>query len=152
SLLRRGSTAYHLTGAELAIAYYSALLAGACEIAGQVEEGLSLLDEALQAVERTKERWLEAELYRQKGQMLLSQGSEAAEEFYRKSIAIAVEQKAKLWELRATTSLARLLAGQQRQAEARELLANVYSWFTEGFKTSDLKDAKALVDELGGGG
>jgi len=71
SLLRRGSTAYHVTGAELATAYYTALLAGACEIAGQVEEGLSLLDDALQIVERTKERWLEAELYRQKGQLLL---------------------------------------------------------------------------------
>ena len=149
SRLRRGSTAYHLTGAELATAYYTALLAGACEIAGQVDEGFSLLDEALQIVERTKERWLEAELYRQKGQLLLRQGySEAAEKFYRKSIAIAVEQKAKLWELRAATSLARLRSDQGRGSEARDLLAPVYGWFTEGFDTADLKEAKALLDEL----
>jgi len=149
SRLRRGSTAYHLTGAELATAYYTALLAGACEIAGQVDEGLSLLDEALQIVERTKERWLEAELYRQKGQLLLRQGySEATEKFYRKSIAIAVEQKAKLWELRAATSLARLRSDQGRGSEARDLLAPVYGWFTEGFDTADLKEAKALLDEL----
>jgi predicted ATPase len=149
SLLRRGSIAYHVTGAELATAYYTALLAGACEIAGQVEEGLSLLDDALQIVERTKERWLEAELYRQKGQLLLRQGhSEAAEEFYRKSIAIAVEQKGKLCELRAAMSLARLRRPQARDDEARELLAPVYCWFTEGFDTPDLKDAKALLYEL----
>ena len=107
------------------------------------------MDEALQIVERTKERWLEAELYRQKGQLLLRQGySEAAEKFYRKSIAIAVEQKAKLWELRAATSLARLRSDQGRGSEARDLLAPVYGWFTEGFDTANLKEAKALLDEL----
>ena len=133
----------------MATAYYTALLARACEIAEQVEEGLSLLDDALQIDERTKERWLEAELYRQKGQLLLRQGySEAAEKFYRKSIAIAVEQKAKLWELRAATSLARLRSDQGRGSEARDLLAPVYGWFTEGFDTADLKEAKALLDEL----
>jgi predicted ATPase len=149
SLLRRGSTAYHLTGAELATAYYTALLAGACEIAGQVEESSSLLDDALQIVEGTKERWLEAELYRLKGQLLLRQGHwEAAEEFYRKSITIAVEQKAKLWELRATTNLARLWSDQGRVGEARDMLAPVYGWFTEGFDTPDLKEAKALLNDL----
>jgi tetratricopeptide (TPR) repeat protein len=81
--------------------YHIALLAAACEIAGQVEEALTLLDEALQTIERTGERWFAAEIYRQKGQLLHRQGhSEAAEELYRKALNIAREQQAKLWELR----------------------------------------------------
>jgi class 3 adenylate cyclase/tetratricopeptide (TPR) repeat protein len=126
-----------------------ALLAAACEIAGQIDEALSLTDEALQIVERTGERWLEAELNRHKGQLLLQQGNtEAAEELYRKALSIAAEQEAKLWELRAAVSLARLRRDQGRHAEARDLLAPVYGWFTEGFDTPDLKQAKALLDEL----
>jgi len=149
SLLRRGSSAYRATGAEAWIPYYTALLAGACEIAGQVEEGLTLLDEALEIVERTGEHWFTAELNRHKGQLMLRQGhSEAAEELYRKALSIAEEQGAKLWELRAAASLARLRRDQGRHAEARDLLAPVYGWFTEGFGTTDLKAAKALLDEL----
>jgi predicted ATPase len=107
------------------------------------------LDEALQIVERTGERWLAAELYRHKGQLLLRQGhSEAAEELYRNALSIAAEQEAKLWELRAAMSLARLHCDQGRRAEARDLVAPIYSWFTEGFRTADLKEAKALLDEL----
>ena len=129
--------------------YHIALLARACEIAGQIEEALALLDDALQIVERTGERWLAAELHRHKGQLLLRQGhSEAAEELYRKALSIAEEQEAKLWELRAAVSLARLRRDQGRRAEARDLLAPVYGWFTEGFDTADLKEAKALLDEL----
>ena len=125
------------------------LLARACEIAGQIEEAVSLLDDALQIVERTGERWFAAELNRHKGQLLLRQGqSEAAEELYRKALSIAEEQEAKLWELRATTSLARLRRDQGRHAEARDLLAPVYGWFTEGFDTPDLREAKTLLDEL----
>ena len=128
---------------------YIALLAGACEIAGQIEEALALLDDALQIIERTGERWFAAELNRHKGQLLLRQGHpEAAEELYRKALSIAGEQGAKLWELRAAASLARLRRDQGRHAEARELLAPVYGWFTEGFDTPDLKEAKALLDEL----
>jgi predicted ATPase len=130
--------------------YRIALHARACEIAEQVEEGLTLLNDALQIVERTGERWFAAELNRLKGQLLLRQGhAEAAEEFYRKARGIAVEQEAKLWELRAATSLARLWDEQGRRTEARDLLAPIYGWFTEGFDTPDLKDAKALLDELG---
>ena len=126
--------------------HHIALLARACEIAGQIEEALTLLDEALQIAERTGERWFAAELNRHKGQMLLRQGhSEAAEELYRKALSIAEEQEAKLWELRAAVSLARLRRDQGRHAEARDLLAPVYGWFTEGFDTPDLKDAKALL-------
>ena len=129
--------------------YYIALLAKACEIAGQVEEASTLLDNAVQIAERIGERWFGAELYRHKGQLLLRQGqSEAAEELYRKALNIAVEQEAKLWELRAAVSVARLRRDQGRRAEARDLLTPVYGWFTEGFDTQDLKGAKELLDEL----
>jgi predicted ATPase len=148
-LLRSGSIAFRATGAELFMPHYIALLAAACEIAGQIEEASTLLDEALQIAERTGERWLAAELNRHKGQLLLRQGhTEAAEELYRKALRIAEEQEAKLWELRATMSLARLRRDQDRRPEARDLLAPVYGWFTEGFDTADLKEAKALIDEL----
>ena len=149
SLLRSGSSAHSATGAEIRISFHIALLAKACEISKQVEEALSLVDDALQLVERIGERWLAAELYRHKGQLLLRQGhSEAANEFYRKALTIAEEQEAKLWELRAAVSLARLRRDQGRRAEACDLLAPVYGWFTEGFDTRDLKSAKVLLDEL----
>jgi predicted ATPase len=149
SLLRGGAAAFRATGTDAWMPHYFALLARACESAGQIEEGLTLLDDALQIVERTGERSLEAELYRHKGELLLRQGhSEAAEELYRKALGIAVEQEAKLWELRAAASLARLRRDQGRHTDARDLLAPVYSWFTEGFDTPDLKEAKTLLDEL----
>jgi predicted ATPase len=149
SLLRSGSAAYRATGAELWMPHHIALLARACEIAGQIGEALTLLDDALHIAERTGERWFAAELNRHKGQLLLRQGhTEAAEELYRKALSIAREQEAKLWELRAAMSLARLRRDQRRHAEARNLLAPVYGWFTEGFGTPDLKEAKVLLDEL----
>ena len=149
SLMRGGSAAYRATEAELWLPHHIALLARACETAGQIEEASALLDEALQIGERTGERWLNAELHRNKGQLLLRQGHPAAaEELYRKALGIAAEQEAKLWELRATASLARLRRDQGRHAEARDLLAPVYGWFTEGFDTADLEEAKALLDEL----
>jgi predicted ATPase len=148
SLLRSGSIAYGATGAAPGIDNI-ALLARAYEIGGQIEEGLTLLDYALQIVERTGERWFAAELNRRKGQLLLRQGhSETAEQLFRKALSIAEDQEAKLWELRAAGSLARLRRDQVRQTEARDLLASVYGWFTEGFDTPDLKEAKALLDEL----
>jgi predicted ATPase len=150
SLLRNGSAAYRATGSEAWVPQIIALLAGACEIAGQIEEALILLDHASQMIERTGERWFQGELYRNKGQLLLQQGhSEAAEQLYRKALSIAEEQEAKLWELRAAMSLARLRRDQGRCAEAHNILAPVYTWFTEGFDTPDLKHAKALLDELG---
>jgi predicted ATPase len=149
ALLRTGSAAYRATGAQLFVPHYLDLQAAACELAGQLEEALSLLDDALELVERTGEHWLEAELNRHKGQLLLRQGhSGAAEELYRKALSIAKEQEAKLWELRAAVNLARLRRDQGRRAEARDIVAPVYGWFTEGFDTPDLKDAKALLDEL----
>ena len=149
ALLRSGSAAYRATGTEMWTPHFFALLARACEIAGQNEDALTMLNKGLRIVERTGGRWLAAELERLKGQLLRRQGHpEAAEELYRKALSIAREQEAKLWELRAAVSLARLRRDQGRRAEARELLAPVYGWFTEGFDTPDLKDAKALLQEL----
>jgi len=149
SLLRGGTAAFRATGTEAWMPHIIALLARACEIAGKVEEAVTLLDDAFQIVERTGERWFAAELYRHKGQLLVRQGhSEAAVELYRKALSIAEEQEAKLWELRAAVSLARLRRDQGRRGEARDLLAPVYGWFTEGFDTADLKEAMTLLDEL----
>jgi predicted ATPase len=150
-LLRAGVTAYRAGGAELWMPHFFALLAEACEIAGQFEEASALLEDGLDIAERTGARWFAAELNRQKGRLLLRQGhAEATEVLYCKALSIAQEQEAKLWELRAAGSLARLRRDQSRRAEARDLLAPVYGWFTEGFDTPDLKEAKALLDELGG--
>jgi len=149
SLLRSGSIADRATGSEAWGPYHIALLAGGYEAAGEIEEALTLLNDAFQIVERTGAHWFAPELNRHKGQLLLRQGhSEAAEELYRKALSIAEEQGAKLWELRAAVSRARLRRDQGHHAEARGLLAPVYGWFTEGFDTQDLKGAKALLDEL----
>jgi predicted ATPase len=122
-------------------------------ISGQVEEGFATLAEATALVERTGERIYEPELYRLKGALTLKRpeaGSDPtvkveAESYFRQAIEIARRQSAKSWELRATTSLTRLLASQGRGDEARTTLAEIYNWFTEGFDTADLKDAKALL-------
>jgi DNA-binding winged helix-turn-helix (wHTH) protein/predicted ATPase len=149
SLLRAGSSAYSATGAAGWMPFYVALLAGVCEIAGQIEEAAARFDQASQLAERTGERWFAAELDRQRGQLLLRQGHpEAAEERYRKALSVAREQEAKLWELRAAASLARLWRDHGRRAAARDLLAPVYGWFIEGLATPDLKAAKTLLDEL----
>jgi predicted ATPase len=148
SLLGSGLAAYRAT-AKAWMPYFIALLAGACEIAGQVQEAATLLDEALQIVETSGERWPAAELHRRKGQLLLRQGqSEAAEDLYRKALSLAREQEAKLWELRAAVSLARLRRDQGHPIEACDLLAPICTWFTEGFETPDMKDARALLEAL----
>jgi predicted ATPase len=108
---------------------------------------------AFKAVERSNDRLVEAELYRLKGELVRrdeasAQGDRQAEALFRESLAVARAQEAKSWELRATTSLARLWRDQSKRVEAYDLLASVYGWFTEGFDTADLKDAKALLDEL----
>jgi class 3 adenylate cyclase/predicted ATPase len=151
SLVRNGLSALRATGAQAGLPNFIAFLARACEVAGQVAEAVAQLDEALQIAARTGDGWCAAELNRHKGELLLRQGhTEAAEELYRRALSIAQEQEAKLWELRAAASLARLRRDQRRSAEALDLLAPVYGWFTEGFNTPDLKEAKALLDELGG--
>jgi predicted ATPase len=124
-------------------------LAEAQAKAGQPGEALTTLAEALALVEETDERYFEAELYRLKGELLLAQGDDAgAEASLQKAVEVARRQSAKSWELRATTSLARLWQKQGQTDEARQVLMQIYGWFTEGFDTPDLKEAKALLDEL----
>jgi class 3 adenylate cyclase/tetratricopeptide (TPR) repeat protein len=131
---------------------YGSMLAEACASVGQIDEALSAVDEVLPFAQ-TEERFYEAELNRLRGELLLKRGNEArgaAEDCFRNAIDIARRQSAKSWELRATTSLARLLAKQGKRDQARATLAEIYNWFTEGFDTADLKDAKSLIDELSG--
>ena len=149
--MRRGLAGYRATHAELWSPYFLGLLARAHANAGRAGEGLRLLAEASERVERTDSRWNEADLYRLRGELLLALPEidrPEAERCFRKAIEVAREQGAKWWELRAATSLARLWRDRGKQAEAHDLLAPVYGWFTEGFDTPDLKDAKALLEEL----
>ena len=118
---------------------------------GQPEAGLTVLAEALTLVDKTGERWYEPELYRLKGALLLQQSADnhaEAQACFHHALDIARRQQAKSLELRAATSLSRLWQQQGKRAEARQLLAEVYSWFTEGFDTPDLREAKILLDEL----
>ena len=129
---------------------YGAMLAEACASVGQINEALSAVDEVLPFAQ-TEERYYEAELTRLRGELLLQQDASngaQAEQSFRTAIEIARSQKAKSWELRATTSLARLLGKHGKHDEGRAMLSEIYNWFTEGFDTADLKDAKALLDEL----
>jgi predicted ATPase len=122
-------------------------------LGGQTDAGLMLLTEALTLVDKTDERWYEAEIYRLKGEILLVHAAEhrtAAETCFRQACDVARRQQAKSWELRAAMSLARLWQQQGKQAAARALLAPVYGWFTEGFDTADLQDAKVLLETLAG--
>lgn len=125
------------------------MLADANRIAGQPQAGLEHLAEAERMAEATKERMVLAETHRLRGDLLILTGERvAAEASYRAAISLARRQGAKLFELRSATRLARLWRGQGKIADAQALLAPVYGWFTEGFDTRDLKEAKALLDEL----
>jgi len=192
--INQGLAAYRATGAEWGKTYFLALLTEAYGKAGQPEEGLTVLAEALAVVDKTGERMYEAELYRLRGELTLAQSSvqslgsrvqtnqkpvlsvvegakskrqkakitspqplapniqreveQEVEGYFLKAIEIAQRQQAKSLELRATTSLVRLWKSQGKQKEAHELLAEIYSWFTEGFDTKDLQEAKELLDEL----
>jgi predicted ATPase len=148
-LLQSGSTAYCATGAAAWVPFHLCLLAKAYEMSDQIEETVPLLDDALRKVDRTAERWFQAELNRYKGQLLQRQEQyETAEVLYGKAMSIAEEQGAKLWELRAAVSRCRLWAEQGRRIEARDLLVPLYDWFTEGFNTPDLQNARTLLEEL----
>jgi predicted ATPase len=149
--MRDGLGAYWATGALLCRPYYLSLLAEALRSQGLVEEGLAVLTEAISLVEATGERYFEAEIHRLRGALLLAHGDVADEEIvaaYRRALEIAQVQQARSLELRASTSLARLWRNQGKRTEARDLLAPIYNWFTEGFDTPDLVDAKSLLDEL----
>jgi tetratricopeptide (TPR) repeat protein len=173
--MRQGLSAYQATGAETGQSARLALLAEAYGELGQTEEGLSALAEGLAFVNKTGERFYEAERYRLRGELTLTQSSvrslgssvkkgpkskvqgakssktksqEEAEACFLKAIDIAQKQQAKSLELRATVSLARLWQQQGKAQQAHEMLAEIYGWFTEGFDTKDLQEAKALLDSL----
>jgi class 3 adenylate cyclase/predicted ATPase/energy-coupling factor transporter ATP-binding protein EcfA2 len=147
----QGLRDYRATGAEVMQPYFLALLAEAHATLGEPEAGLRVLTEALTRVDTTGERWYESELYRLKGALLMQQSSDyqaEAETCFQHALEIARSQQAKSFELRTATSLARLWQSQGKRQEAHALLAPVYDWFTEGFDTADLQDAKALLEEL----
>jgi predicted ATPase len=149
--IREGQDGCQATGTEVLVPHYLALRAEAHGNLGQPEAGLALLGEALSLVDETGMRKEASELHRLKGELLLQlspNNRSEAESCFHQALSIARSQQAKSWELRAATSLSRLWKSQDKRDEARKLLAEVYDWFTEGFDTADLKDAKALLDEL----
>jgi predicted ATPase len=149
----QGLSAHRATGREKERTYFLALLAEGYRGTGEVQEGLRVLAEALAAAHNSGERYCEAELHRLKGELLLLQSTDQhaeAEACFHHALAIARRQQAKSWELRAAMSLGRLWQQQGKHQDAYELLAPIYGWFTEGFDTADLQDAKALLEELGG--
>jgi predicted ATPase len=149
--MRQGLDAWRATGAQVARPYFLALLAEAYGKVAQVEEGLTLAAEGLGAAHDNEERRWDAELYRLKGELLRARAVEQdteAETCFHQALAIARRQQAKSWELRAAMSLCRLWQQQGKRAEARALLAPIYGWFTEGFDTADLQEAKALLETL----
>jgi predicted ATPase len=150
-LIQVGAAELRATGLEMVRPYHLCWMAEACMKVGRFDEGLSALTEALMFADQKQDRYCEAETYRLKGMLLLEQDDSNAGEAQRcfqRAIEIARKQSAKSYELRATTSVARLYASQGRRDEARATLADIYGWFTEGFDTADLKDAKALLDEM----
>jgi predicted ATPase len=152
--IHEGSTAAMTTGDKLFQPYFLGLLAKVHEEDGQSNEGLGALDEALGMMCTMGAHFYEAEIHRLKGELLLQQSPDnatEAESCFHQAISIAQNQSAKSWELRAATSLAKLWQRQGKISEAYDLLAPVYGWFTEGFDTADLKDARALLDELSEG-
>jgi predicted ATPase len=150
--IHQGLAAYQVTGAEISRAQYLALLAEACGTGGQPAEGLRVLAEAVTVAHNIGERWFEAERHRLKGELLLALSVDnqvEAEACFQQALTVARQQQAKSWELRVAMSLSRLWQSQGKRQAAHDLLAPVYGWFTEGFDTADLQDAKALLDALG---
>jgi predicted ATPase len=149
--MRQGLIAYQATGSAVFRPYYLAFLAAAYGKVGQAGEGLTLLGEALVAVHKTGERFYQAELYRLKGELLLVRSAEhhrEAEACFHQALLVARHQQAKASELRAAMSLSRLWQQQGKRAAAHQLLTPLYDWFTEGFDTPDLREAKALLAAL----
>jgi class 3 adenylate cyclase/predicted ATPase len=150
-MITSGITALRSTGSKLWIPLFLSYLARAHAELAQFEEAWRCIGDAMTAVGTTKEKWCEADIHRTAGEialMLPEQDAAKAEAHFEWALAIAREQKAKFWELRAAMSMARLWRGQGQRLQAHDLLAPVYGWFTEGFDTLDLKEAKALLAEL----
>jgi predicted ATPase len=149
ALLLEGLAQFRAVGCNATVPFFLTTLAEIYGLAGQPDEGLKRLAEAIALLERTQERWAEAETYRLRGTLLLSMHNQAAaEDSFRKALAVARQQSARFWELRAALDLARLWRDQGKRREARDLLAPVYGWFTEGLDTPVLQEAKNLLDEL----
>ena len=149
--MHHGFEEWRATGTGLMLPIFYSMLAEGYTRCNKIEEGLKFLDEAFDTVRRTGERVWEPELHRLKGVLLLSQSAKneiEAEARFRKAIEVARDQSTKSFELRAATSLARLWQGQGKINDARGLLAPVYEWFTEGFDTPDLIEAKELLNAL----
>jgi predicted ATPase len=149
-VIASGLAALRSTGATIFIPLYLSHLAKAYAELGQVDDAWRCIAEAMTTVRTTKETWFEAEVNRIAGEIAFKPEVDAskAEEYFLRAVAVARQQLAKSWELRAANSLARLWRDQGKVQQARELLAPVYGWFTEGFDTRDLKEAKALLEEL----
>ena len=150
-MLTSGITAERSTGATVSLPSHLSRLARAHAELGQFDNAWCCIGEALAAVETTGERWDEAEVNRIAGEIALMSpkpDETKAQRFFERALAVARQQHAKSWELRAAMSMARLWRDQGKPQQARELLAPVYAWFTEGFDTLDLKEAKALLEEL----
>jgi predicted ATPase len=149
--MRQGLAALQTTGSRLVRPFFLAMLAEGCTMIGAIDEGLQALDEALQDVSSREERVYEAELYRLQGELLARQSPKRlfdAEQAVHRALVIARCQQAKSLELRAAMSLARLWQQEGKRSEARELLAPIYGWFTEGFATADLQEARRLLGQL----
>jgi predicted ATPase len=149
--LRQGIAAWRATGALLYVPYFCTLLADVSAHLGHTDDGLQALAEAHTVVEQQEERYWEAEIYRLRGVLLLRQTGTPqaeAETCFRQALDIARRQQAKSLELRAALSLSRLWQRQGKRDDARELLAPIYGWFTEGFDTADLQEAKVLLEPL----
>jgi predicted ATPase len=150
-MLTSGIAAYRTTEAWMFLPLYISHLADAHSEIGNLNEAWRCIDEAIELANATKERWCEAEFHRIAGEIALKspERDEAkAEDYFERALTVARHQQAKSWELRASMSLARLRRDQGKSDEAYELLASVYKWFTEGFDTGDLKEAKALLNAL----
>jgi predicted ATPase len=146
-----GISAFRAMGGAIFIPFYLSRAAQAYAELGQFDDACRRIEEAITTVEETEERCWEAEVNRVAGEITLKSfagESDKAETYFKRALAVAHQQQAKSWELRAAMSMARLWRDQGKRKEARELLAPVYGWFTEGFDTRDLKEAKALLDDL----
>jgi DNA-binding SARP family transcriptional activator len=148
--LRQGLAAWQAMGAKSASTYYLLLLAEACTSGGRLDEGLTAVAEALAIVQASGESFIEAELYRRKGELILAKDGDAlgAEHCFQRALEIARLEQARAFELRAVTSLSRLWQKQGKRAEAYQVLADVYNWFSEGFDTADLRQAQAQLASL----
>jgi class 3 adenylate cyclase/predicted ATPase len=150
-MITSGVTAWRSTGATVWTPLHMSFLANAYARLGQFDDAWHCIGEAMAAIEETKETWCDADIHRVAGEIVLLSGepdTAKAEAYFERALAVARKQQAKSFELRAAMSMARLWRGQGKRDEARDLLAPVYGWFTEGFDTPDLKEAKALLDEL----